>query len=103
MLRDILNNYGNATAIHATYAISDGLDAPRIARIARVQVASPITTDLSGSGEVISNWWLVHYTDIENVQVAIWPPCTHAEVLALNPNALDAEPIPSPVPLEVMP
>jgi hypothetical protein len=40
MLRRTLDNYSNATAIHATYAIADSFNAVRIARIARVQVAT---------------------------------------------------------------
>lgn len=48
------------------------------------------------SGEPVSNWWLVSYADIENVQVAIWPPSTHPEVMALNPTALSVKPMQSP-------
>lgn len=96
MLSHILDKYSHATAIHAIHAIPDGLNTDRIARIARVQVASPIKTDFIASDEPVSNWWLVSYADIENVQLAIWPPCTHAEALALNPTALSATPMQSP-------
>ena len=48
--------------------------------------------------EVISNWWLIHFTDLDPVQVAIWPPCNHADALAFNTQAIAAEPIPSPIP-----
>lgn len=48
------------------------------------------------SGEPVLNWWLVSYADIENVQVAIWPPSTHPEVMALNPTALSVKPMQSP-------
>jgi len=41
MPKRTLDNYSNATAIHATYAIPDRFNAVRIARIARVQVATP--------------------------------------------------------------
>jgi hypothetical protein len=47
--------------------------------------------------EVVSNWWLIHFTDQESLQVAIWPPCNYEEALALNPQAIAAEPIPSPI------
>ena len=47
--------------------------------------------------EVISNWWLIHFSDIKSVQVIIWPPCNHAEAMALNPTAINAESIPSPI------
>ena len=99
MLRDILNKYSNATAINATYAIPDRLNDHRIAQIAEMQVAIPIKIDLSASGEVISNWWLVHFADIENVEVAIWPPSTYEEIMALNPNAISAEPFAQQNPL----
>lgn len=98
MLRDILDKYSNATAIHAIHAIPDELNTHQVARIARVQVASHIKTGNQAGDEVISNWWLLHYADRESVQVAIWPPSNHAEALALNPKAIAAEPIPSPIP-----
>ncbi|MDZ4141151.1 MAG: hypothetical protein U1C48_03990 [Methylotenera sp.] len=98
MLRDILDKYSNATAIHATYAIPDELNGHQIARIARVQVASPIKTSNQASGEVISNWWLIHFIDLDPMQVAIWQPCNHAGALASYPKAIAAEPIPPPIP-----
>lgn len=97
MLRHILDNYSNATCTRAIHATSDGLNADRIARIARIRVATPQKTGISASDEVVSNWWLIHFADLEPVQVAIWPPSTHAEVLALNPQAIAAGPIPSPI------
>ena len=44
MLKHILDNFNLATAIHATYAIPNVLNDLRIARIAKVQVASPLKT-----------------------------------------------------------
>lgn len=96
MLSHILDKYSHATAIHAIHAIPDGLNTDRIARIARVQVASPIKTVILASGEPVSNWWLITFADLEPVQVAIWPPATHAEVMALNQKAISATPIQSP-------
>lgn len=40
MLRNILDNYSHATAIRATRATSEGVNAYRVARVARVQVAT---------------------------------------------------------------
>lgn len=51
----------------------------------------------NGDSEVISNWWLIHFTDRDPVQVAMWPPCNHAGALASYPKAIAAEPIPSPI------
>lgn len=47
--------------------------------------------------EEISNWWLIHFIDLESVQIAIWPPCNHSDALAFNPTAIAAEPIASPI------
>ncbi len=47
--------------------------------------------------EVISNWWLIQFSDIESVQVAIWPPCNHASAFESYPHAIAAKPIPSPI------
>jgi hypothetical protein len=55
------------------------------------------TKPTKGYEEVISNWWLIHFVDLEPVQVAIYPSCNHAEALALNPTAIAAEPIKSPI------
>ena len=65
MLRDNLNKYNHATAIHAIPATSDGVHTDRIARITRVQVASPINTNLLAGDETVSNWWLLHFADCE--------------------------------------
>lgn len=97
MLRHILDNFSNATATHATYATSDGVIAPQVARVARVQVATPQITHISANDEVISNWWEITFTGLPPVLVAVWPPCTHAEVMALNQNATSAVAIPSPI------
>lgn len=100
MLLDRLKIYGNATATHATHATHatcDGLNADRVAQVARVQVASPIKTDFIASNAIISNWWLIHFIDCDPIQVAMWPPCNHAGALASYPKAIAAEPISSPV------
>ncbi|MDP2834121.1 MAG: hypothetical protein Q8Q28_12685 [Pseudomonadota bacterium] len=40
-----------------------------------------------------SRWWLIHYLNREPVQVASFPPATHAEVLQGRPDAVAAEPL----------
>lgn len=97
MLKDILESFSNATATRATNATSEEVNGCRVARIARVQVATPEKTDIIACTELISNWWLLHYVDREPVEVAIWPPCSQDEALVLNPQAVAAEPISSPV------
>lgn len=37
--------------------------------------------------------WLLHYTDRDPMEVWTSPPCTHADALALDPDAVAAEPI----------
>lgn len=51
MLRRTPHIFINATAIHAIYAIPDRCNTVRIARIARVQIATPVKTAIS-AGEV---------------------------------------------------
>ena len=97
MLLDRLKIYSNATATHATHATCEGLNAVRVAQVARVQVASPIKTDFIVNDAIISNWWLIHFVDREPVQVAMWPPCNQASAFASYPNAIAAEPIHSPI------
>ena len=100
MLKDYLFKYSNATAIHATHAISEDRNADQIARIARVQVATPYKTDLNVCNEIISNWWLMHFIDREPIEVAIWPPCNQAGAFESYPQAKAAEPLPSPLTVE---
>jgi hypothetical protein len=40
-----------------------------------------------------SRWWLLHYPDRDPVEVASFPPSTHAGILARYPEAIAAEPI----------
>jgi hypothetical protein len=37
-------------------------------------------------------WWLLHYPDRELVEVACFPPATHADILERHPVAIAAEP-----------
>ena len=100
MLKDYLFNYSNATAIRATHAISEDRNTEQIARIARVQVATPYKTDLVTNDEMISNWWLMHFVDLDPVEVAIWPPCNQAGAYKSYPQAKAAEPLPLPLTVE---
>ena len=100
MLKDYLFNHSNATAIHATHAISEDRNTDQIAR---VQVATPHRTDINISNEIISNWWLMHFVDREPVEVAIWPPCNKAGAFESYPNSIAAEPLPSPITVEATP
>lgn len=97
MLKHILNKYSDATCTRAIHAITEGLDTDRIAQIARISVARPVKTDFIASGEPVSNWWLITFEGLNPVQIAIWPPCTKAEAMALNQNSISIMPIPSPI------
>ncbi|MDD2934803.1 MAG: hypothetical protein PHO76_13050 [Methylotenera sp.] len=102
MLKDILDDFANATAIDAIRAIPDRLDANQIARIAEVQVAIPTEPIGIDCDSAVSNWWRITFEGLAPVQVAIWPPCTKAEALARNPNATSIKPMPTPI-LKVIP
>lgn len=38
-------------------------------------------------------WWLLHFPDREPLEVACFPPSTHAEILSRYPDAVAAEPV----------
>lgn len=44
--------------------------------------------------DALSRAWLLHFPDRDPMEVWTAPPATHAEALALNPDAIAAEPIP---------
>ena len=100
MLSNRLKKYSNALCTSATYATPDIIKPLEVARVARVQVATPYKTDLVTNDEMISNWWLMHFVDRDPVEVAIWPPCNHASAIESYPNAIAAEPLPSPITVE---
>ena len=100
MLKHILEQFNDATAINAIHAISDDVEVTRIARVAQVQVATPDKTDSIASDEIISNWWLMHFVDRDSIEVAIWPPCNYASGIQSYPNSIAAEPLPSPITVE---
>lgn len=54
---------------------------------ARFQKMTPI----SDSG-ITCRWWLIHYPNREPVEVASFPPATHADILERHPEAIAAEP-----------
>lgn len=56
------------------------------------------------TGDTATAWrWLIHYRDKEPEQVCILPEPTHAEVLALYPDAVAAEPIPERIRIKATP
>ena len=99
MLNDGLKKY-NASCTSATYATPDTIISLEVARVARVQVAMPVKTDSIATDVVISNWWLMHFVDRKPIEVAIWPPCNKAGAFESYPNAIAAEPLPSPITVE---
>ena len=87
MASHTLDHDGNATDIHATYAISLWRNDGKVARIARVQVAAPQKHYISASNEVISSHWLISSEGLAPIHVTIHPPCTKSIVMALHQNA----------------
>jgi len=78
-----------ATATPATVATLEGDKVRTVATVATVNVANPTET----ISATTSRWWLLHYPDREPVEVASFPPATHAEILERHPEAIAAEPI----------
>ena len=97
MLNDRLKKYSHASCTSATYATPV---TKKPLEVARVQVATPDKTNSTAGDEIISNWWLMHFVDRETIEVAIWPPCNHAGAIESYPNAIAAEPLPSPITVE---
>ena len=75
-----------ATATPATFATQERERGRTVASVATVAVANP--------PEVLaaSRWWRLHFPDREPVEVASFPPSTHAEILERYPDAVAAEP-----------
>ena len=47
--------------------------------------------------EITNHWWLVHFKDAKTKQVCTWPFSNRSEILADYPQALEAEPLQSPI------
>lgn len=81
-----------ATAIRAIPAIPEGGTGGTVAKIATIAVAN---SPDGQTDEGLTSWgWLLHYPASDPVQVFCLPEPTHAEVLAMYPDAIAAEPIP---------
>ena len=94
MLQNRLKKYSSANANPANHAKANQQITPTLATLATLQLAT------SAECEVISNWWLMHFVDLDPVEVAIWPPCNKAGAIESYPNAIAAEPLPSPITVE---
>lgn len=91
-----------ATAIPAISATQQREPARNVAGIATVAVANPSEAKIAtlagnvGADDtaIATSWgWLLHYADREPLEAYALPEMTHAEVLALHPDAVAAEPI----------
>lgn len=95
-----------ATATPATFATQQAKTGGTVARVATVAVANPtdgqaaIISTMRGAGipEPESDTrhfrWLIHFPDRDPVETTCLPEPTHAEVLAMYPDATAAEPMP---------
>lgn len=86
-------NLGEVLAKHAPMRACtlDTPDTPQYGNTGN-EVREVITSDTAASC-----WWRLHYSDWEAVEIAYYPSATHAEVLAGEPNAIEAEPF-KPIP-----
>ena len=86
-----------ATAIPAISATQSKGEAATVARITTVAVAKPAHENFDGAeppvndGE-LSRWWKLHSADGTEKEIGRFPDATRAEVLALYPDAVAAEP-----------
>lgn len=92
-----------ATATPATVATQAGGRGRTVASVATVSVAKsrkPIPEAIPAPPVIVgaadkataSCWWLIHFPDREPVEVASFPPATHADILERHPEAVAAEP-----------
>lgn len=88
-----------ATATPATCATPERRKGQTVASVATVAVANPpkaitVTPAIVGAGDTAtaSRWWLIHYPGRDPLEVACCPEATHAEILAMYPDAVAAEP-----------
>lgn len=90
-----------ATATLATVATQAGGNGRTVASVATVAVATPHKSipepipgppAIVGAGDLASRWWLIHFPDREPLELACFPPATHAEILEHHPVAIAAEP-----------
>lgn len=91
-----------ATAIRAIRAISEGVIVGTVARIATIAVANPTEGKAANRPEPENDHepdtrhyrWLIHFPERDPVHTCCLPEPTHAEVLAMHPDAIAAEPMP---------
>ncbi len=102
-LAALIRKRESAKVATATRSIStiDGKEmAGTVARIAAVAVANPQDQKTAGPpGNVHTSdttttfqWWLIHFSDREPVEVACYPAAIYADILAGRPDAIAAEP-----------
>lgn len=77
-----------ATATPATVATLEDDRVLTVASVATVSVANPP----EARSATASRWWLIHDPDRESVEVASFPPVTHAEILERHLDDIAVEP-----------
>ena len=90
-----------ATATVATFATASPETPPSVATVANVAVANRQTVQAANDTEhdldtLVCFAWLIHFTDREPVTVTFSPEVNHAGALACYPDAVAAEPTPTP-------
>ncbi|MDP2830383.1 MAG: hypothetical protein Q8O37_17490 [Sulfuricellaceae bacterium] len=92
-----------ATAIPAIPATRRGTSGGAVARIATIAVANPITRETDPAPDTRHFRWLIHFPDRDPVETTCLPEPTHAEVMAMYPDAIAAEPLPERYAVTVTP
>lgn len=84
-----------ATAIRAIPAIPEGVTVGTVARIATIAVANPTEGKAANKANDTRHYrWLIHFPERDPVHTCCLPEPTHAEVMAMYPDAIAAEPMP---------
>ncbi len=75
-------------------ATGDGAAVNRWLPVIREHKAEIVAALKVGAGDTAtaSRWWLIHFRELDPVEMIVSPPATHAELLERHPDAVAAEP-----------
>lgn len=75
-------------------ATGDGAAVNRWLPVIREHKAEIVAALKVGAGDTAtaSRWWLIHFRELDPVEMIVSPPATHAEILERHPDAVAAEP-----------
>jgi len=89
------NEEKNATSPNCINPVKDFMQFVQFARSAKkvdFSEAAPPAKAGPGDTATASRWWLIHFTDLDPLEVTCFPDATHAEILERYPDAVAAQP-----------